>query len=98
MAPGEVLIVDVMGLVVEHDEVLEAFYALEHGGLVGGKVGGRLAAEERFDGVFRGPFFLAGLVELLDVAEEQVGRRVGFGALAAEDHLLVPDPLRGNEG
>ena len=72
LAPGQVLVVDVVRLVVKDHQVLERLEPLQHRRLVGRQILGWLRAEQGVDGVLRRPRLVSGLVELLDVGQEEV--------------------------
>ena len=83
LAPGQVCIMDVMGFVVEHNQVCEVLEAFEHGTLVGREIRPWLGSQDGFDGILWCLVLLTRLVKLLDVGEEQGASRIGFCALAA---------------
>ena len=90
LAPGQVLVVDVVGLVVEHDEVLQRLEPLQHRALAGsGQILARLLAQQRLDRILRRPFLIARFVELVDVGKKEVARCVRLGGLSAQNHLLL---------
>jgi len=60
--PGEILIVDVMGLVIQHHQILEAPDALQHRALLLGQVFLRSPAQERLNGVLGRPSPIARLL------------------------------------
>ena len=94
LGPPELLVVDMVRLVVHHDQVRNGGDPLEQGTGEPTVVADRSVSEQRLHRVRR----FAGLrtgVELLDVGQEQVADARRLAGLPAQDHPLVELPLPG---
>jgi hypothetical protein len=73
----------VVGLVVEHDEIVQPLQPVQHGGLARRNVLRRLPTKQGVDGVLGCPSTFPRLLDLIDVRDEHVPARIGLDPLAA---------------